>query len=162
MPQWTSKILLVRLTANRNAFLFLIRVTSCARYTVWFGVTRNDQTTVNVYFTLSTITYFDWFPLHTRRWKLTILYINLVHILKAVSARETLCWFAHHLSLYWEYTLRAKVLIFVYFRNNFYRVSSFSNGCINNFRDHYCLNAQRKSILPAKMNQILICDLMYI
>ena len=56
MPQRTSKILLVRLTANRNALLFLIRVTSFARYTVWFGVTRSDQTTVNDYFTLSTIT----------------------------------------------------------------------------------------------------------
>ena len=70
MPQRTSKILLVRLTANRNA-LFLIRVTSFARYTVWFGVTRSDQTTVNDYFTLSTITYFDWFPLHSWRRKLT-------------------------------------------------------------------------------------------
>ena len=26
----------------------------------------SDQNTVNDYFTLSTITYFDWFPLHTR------------------------------------------------------------------------------------------------
>ena len=34
MPQRTSKMLLVRLTANRNALLFLIRVTSFARYTV--------------------------------------------------------------------------------------------------------------------------------
>ena len=34
MPQRTSKILLVRLTANRKALLFLIRVTSFARYTV--------------------------------------------------------------------------------------------------------------------------------
>ena len=34
MPQRTSKILLVRLTANRNALLFLIRVSSFARYTV--------------------------------------------------------------------------------------------------------------------------------
>ena len=34
MPQRTSKILLVRLTANRNALLFQIRVTSFARYTV--------------------------------------------------------------------------------------------------------------------------------
>ena len=34
MPQRTSKILLVRLTANRNALLFLIRVTSFACYTV--------------------------------------------------------------------------------------------------------------------------------
>ena len=54
MPQRTSKILLVRLTANRNALLFLIRVTSFARYTVWFGVTRSDETTVNDYFTLPT------------------------------------------------------------------------------------------------------------
>ena len=30
MPQQTSKILLVRLTANKNAFLFQIRVTSFA------------------------------------------------------------------------------------------------------------------------------------
>ena len=66
MLQRTSKILLFRLTANKNAFLFQIRVTSFARYTVWFGVTRSDQNTVNDYFTLSTITYFDWFPLHTR------------------------------------------------------------------------------------------------
>ena len=58
MPQQTSKILLVRLTANKN-LLFLIRVTSFARYTVWFGVTRSDQNTVNDYFTLYTITYFD-------------------------------------------------------------------------------------------------------
>ena len=65
MPQRTSKILLVRLTANKNAFLFQIRVSSFARYTVWFGVTRSDQNTVNHYFTLSTLTYFDWFPLHT-------------------------------------------------------------------------------------------------
>ena len=34
MPQRTSKILLVWLTANRNALLFLIRDTSFARYTV--------------------------------------------------------------------------------------------------------------------------------
>ena len=34
MPQRTSKILQVRLTANRNAFSFLISVTSFARYTV--------------------------------------------------------------------------------------------------------------------------------
>ena len=34
MPQRTNKILLVRLTANRNAVLFVIRVTSFARYTV--------------------------------------------------------------------------------------------------------------------------------
>ena len=34
MPQRTSKILLVRLTANKNALLFQIRVTCFARYTV--------------------------------------------------------------------------------------------------------------------------------
>ena len=34
MPQRTSKILLVRLTANENALLFQIRVTCFARYTV--------------------------------------------------------------------------------------------------------------------------------
>ena len=62
MPQRTSKILLVRLTAKRNAFLFLIRVTSFARYSVWYGVTRSDQTTVNDYFTLSqTLTTFPVF-----------------------------------------------------------------------------------------------------
>ena len=66
MPERTSKILLVRLTANKKALLFQIRVTCFARYTVWFGVTRCDQNAVNDYFTLSTITYFDWFPLHTR------------------------------------------------------------------------------------------------
>ena len=33
MPQRTSNILLVRLTANKNAFLFQIRVTSFARST---------------------------------------------------------------------------------------------------------------------------------
>ena len=38
MPQRTSKILLVRLTANKNASLFQIRVTCFARYTVWFGL----------------------------------------------------------------------------------------------------------------------------
>ena len=65
-PQRTSKILLVRLTANKNAFLFQISVTSFARYTVCFGVTRSDKNTVNDYFALSTITYFDWFPLHTQ------------------------------------------------------------------------------------------------
>ena len=41
----------------------------------------SDQTTVNDYFTLSTIKYFDWFPLHTRRRKLIVLHINLVNIL---------------------------------------------------------------------------------
>ena len=61
MPQRTSKILLVRLTANKNALLFQIRVTCFARYTVWFGVTRSDQNAVNDYFTNSTITYFNWF-----------------------------------------------------------------------------------------------------
>ena len=66
MPQRTSKILLVRLTANKNALLFQKRVTCFARYTVLFGVTRSDQNAVNEYFTLSTITYFDWFPLHTQ------------------------------------------------------------------------------------------------
>ena len=66
MPQRTSKILLVRLTATKNALLFQIRVTCLARYTVWFGVTRSDQNAVKDYFTLSTITSFDWFPLHTR------------------------------------------------------------------------------------------------
>ena len=34
MPHRTSKILLVRLTANENAVLFQIRVTCFARYTV--------------------------------------------------------------------------------------------------------------------------------
>ena len=34
MPQQTSKILLVRLTANESALLFQIRVTCFARYTV--------------------------------------------------------------------------------------------------------------------------------
>ena len=34
MPQRTSKILLVRLTANKNASFFQIRVTCFARYTV--------------------------------------------------------------------------------------------------------------------------------
>ena len=29
-------------------------------------IRRIDQIAVNDYFTLSTITYFDWFPLHTR------------------------------------------------------------------------------------------------
>ena len=77
MPQRTSKILLVRLTANRNALLFLIRVTIFARYTVWFGVTRSGQTTVNDYFTISTITYFDWFPLHSWRRKLIVLHTFL-------------------------------------------------------------------------------------
>ena len=53
LPQRTSKILLVRLTADKNAFLFETRVTCFARYTVWFGVTRSDQSTVNDYFTQS-------------------------------------------------------------------------------------------------------------
>ena len=38
MPQRTSKILLVRLTANKNALLFQIRVTCFAHYSD-FGVT---------------------------------------------------------------------------------------------------------------------------
>ena len=38
MPQLTSKILLVRLTANKNVSLFQIRVTCFARYTVWLGL----------------------------------------------------------------------------------------------------------------------------
>ena len=94
MPQRTSKILLVRLTANRNALLFLIRVTSFARYTVLFGVTRSDQNTVNDYFTLSTITYFDWFPHHIRRRKLIVLHFNLVHILTGIhfqSEKQSKC-----------------------------------------------------------------------
>ena len=66
MPKRTTKILLVRLTANKNAFLFPIRVTSLARYTVCFDCTYSDESTVKDYFTLSTITYFDWFPLHPR------------------------------------------------------------------------------------------------
>ena len=53
MPQRTSKILLVRLTANKNALLFQRRVTCFACYTVWFGVTRSDHNTVNDYFTQS-------------------------------------------------------------------------------------------------------------
>ena len=84
MPQRTSKILLVRLTANKNAFLFQIRVTSFALYTVRFGVTRSDQNKVNDYFTLSTNTYVDWFPLHTQRQKLIVLHINLVTILTRI------------------------------------------------------------------------------
>ena len=66
MPQRTSKILLVRLTANTNALLFQKGVTCFASYTVRFGVTRTDQNAINDYFTLSTVTYFDWFSLHTR------------------------------------------------------------------------------------------------
>ena len=77
MPQRTSKILLVRLTANKNAFLLQIRITSFTRYTVWFGVTRSDQNTVNDYFTLSTTTYFDWFPLHT--WMEASFGVNFTH-----------------------------------------------------------------------------------
>ena len=46
MSQRTSKILLVRLTTNKNALFFQIRVTCFARYTVWLGVTREDQETV--------------------------------------------------------------------------------------------------------------------
>ena len=53
MPQRTSRILLVRSTANKNKLIFLIRVTCFARLTVWFGVTRRDQNTVNDYFTQS-------------------------------------------------------------------------------------------------------------
>ena len=34
MPQRTSKLLLGRLTANENAFLLQIRITSFAQYTV--------------------------------------------------------------------------------------------------------------------------------
>ena len=96
MLQQTSKILLVRLTANRNAVLFRIRVTSFARYTVWFGVTRSDQTTANDYFTLSTITYFDWFPLHTRRRILIVSHFNLVHNLTGIhfqSEKQSKCVF---------------------------------------------------------------------
>ena len=57
MPQRTSKILLVRLTANKNALLFQRRVTCFACYTVWFGVTRSDHNTVNDYFTQSRCTF---------------------------------------------------------------------------------------------------------
>ena len=71
MLQRTSNILLVRLTANKNALLFQIRVTCFARYTVWFGVTRSDQNAMKDYFTLSTITNFGWFPLHTRMYTYT-------------------------------------------------------------------------------------------
>ena len=85
MPQRTSKILLVRLTANEKALFFQIRVTSFARYTVWFGITRSDQNTVNDYFTLSAITYIDWFPLHTRRRKMIDSHFNLVHILTGIN-----------------------------------------------------------------------------
>ena len=53
MPQRTSKILVVRLTANKNAVLFQIRVTCFARYTVGCGVTRSDQNTVKDYSTQS-------------------------------------------------------------------------------------------------------------
>ena len=53
MPQRTSRILLVRITANKNASIVLIRVTSFAQLTVWFGVTRRNQNTVNDYFTKS-------------------------------------------------------------------------------------------------------------
>ena len=38
MPQRTSKILLVRLTANKKASFFQTRETCFARYTVWFGL----------------------------------------------------------------------------------------------------------------------------
>ena len=65
MPQRTSKIFYKQ--PIKKAFLFPIRVTSFARCTVWFGVTRSDQNTVKDYFTLSTITYFDWFLHHTRK-----------------------------------------------------------------------------------------------
>ena len=64
MPQRTSKIFLVRLTANKNALLFQIRVTCFARYTVWFGVTRSDQNAVNNYFLLTVYTkILYWFQL---------------------------------------------------------------------------------------------------
>ena len=49
MPQRASKILLLRITANKNALLFQIRVTCFARYTMWFGVTSCDQNAVNDY-----------------------------------------------------------------------------------------------------------------
>ena len=63
MPQRTSKILLVRLTANRNALLFLIRVTSFARYTVWFGVSvviKLQQMTTSHSLQLRTLTGFHF------------------------------------------------------------------------------------------------------
>ena len=53
MLQRTRKILLVLLPGKKNALLFQIRVTCFARYTVWFGVTRSDDNTVNDYFTQS-------------------------------------------------------------------------------------------------------------
>ena len=65
MLQQTSKILLVRLTANktRSYFRYALRV---LLVTLCDLTSRSDQNTGNDYFTLSTVTYFDWFPLHTR------------------------------------------------------------------------------------------------
>ena len=56
--------------------------------------TRSDQNTVNDYFTLSTITYFDWFPHHIRRRKLIVLHFNLVHNLTGIhfqSEKQSKC-----------------------------------------------------------------------
>ena len=81
MPQRTSKILLVRLTANENSYyskyaLRVLLVTLCDL--------ASDQNTVNDFFTLSAITYFEWFPLKTRRRKLIVLHFNMVHILTGI------------------------------------------------------------------------------
>ena len=65
MPQRTSKILLVRLTANKKLLISDTRYEFCSSH-VCFDVTRSDQNTVNERFTLSKYTYFDSFPIHTR------------------------------------------------------------------------------------------------
>ena len=49
---------------TRYYFKYVLRV---LLVTLWFGVTRSDKNAVNDYITLSTITYFDWFPLHTQK-----------------------------------------------------------------------------------------------
>ena len=69
MPQQTSKILLVGLTATKNGFYFRYALRVPPVSLCDLGYTRSDQNTVDDYLTLSTITYIDWFlvsTLHTR------------------------------------------------------------------------------------------------
>ena len=66
LPQRSSKFLLGRITANRNALLFETRVTCFDRKTMGIVVACSDQKTVNNCFTLSTFTLFEWFQHHTQ------------------------------------------------------------------------------------------------
>ena len=67
---------------------------SDTRYEFCQSVTCSDQNRVNDYFTLSTVAYFDWFPLYTRRRKLIVLHFNMLHILTGIhfqSEKQSKC-----------------------------------------------------------------------